>query len=722
MLAILAKQWIGAFSTRMRAPVVHLRHWAHRHRAFREGLNTWSLNGFISMLSVALHVAVALFLTGLIIHIHSLDSVIFLVVLGLSALALAFYLAATVMPLFYGACPTITPVLIHARQLVLPLLRIWQRSDKRSETTFSESEVLGAKPVAWWDVAVLAWMTESLQAGDDINVTLDALGPIDVSHLENLEHRFGSAISRMLSLARQRISPLISAQAAVLDSAAVARVLRACLSLGAHAPWSLIDAGALYFSPLPTRTHDVFLLAGALKLDIIASGQTINKDLLRKDLMAVLEPLSAWNLQHEYNIQEPDVMLLRTRGLFLHSVERCIESIADELTIADWIRIILAFRTMRDACNRFHIKFSAAPAMRRLLDNTLATEDGNALSILQDGWLEILRFWTVLYTGRDMYNTSLPVEQYPLPSQHAIWACYLSALESYYSFPDIPILPLVHAYKLLAPFEDPPSGWLKAMPEYAIHITSSLLFDIGRPLFSDGCWSAAPASSIFNLLQAMTRQFVAPGSEFVTFFARIVNPASVLSAPGSHHAISIPKESLESPIRTLADTALNLLLPRSRDDGQTASLWQLVTVLVPRSSAHRFNAWYFTHLGAAAVDLAVGLSIAMQLGHNVTDMAEQLLGDSSSFATILLSGSTFIDAFELARHARIVAPDWWEDAKTGVVAAGVQDAVLAGYPTAEAFVEAIDQAGPCERCAHTVQKMRATREEHEIANAGLGTM
>jgi len=61
MLAILVKQWIGTFSLRMRAPVVNLRRWAHRHRAFREGLETWSLNGFISMLSIALHVSVALF-------------------------------------------------------------------------------------------------------------------------------------------------------------------------------------------------------------------------------------------------------------------------------------------------------------------------------------------------------------------------------------------------------------------------------------------------------------------------------------------------------------------------------------------------------------------------------------------------------------------------------------------------------------------------------------
>jgi len=623
------------------------------------------------------------------------------------------------MPLFYGTCPTITPVLTHARELVLPLLGSMKRSHRRSDAAFAEDEVLKAQSVAWWDTAVLAWMAESLPTGQDIDVTLDALGVLDATHLASLEHRFGSTMNRMRSLARQRIAPLIFAQTAVPNGAAVARALETCLSLNAYAPWTWRDMFALNVPP-STRTHDVFFLTGALKLEISASDPSLHKDEIRSEGIAVLEPLSAWSLQQEFGRQEPDIMLQRTRESLLHAAERWLELIADDLTISDWIRLILAFRDMPDPCRRLHVRLCAAPVMRHLLENTLMTGDTNRVLILQDGWFESLRIWTILYARRDLFNMPLLGEQYPIPRQHAIWSCYLSALKSYRSMRSPPVLPLVHAYTLLAPFEYPLGGWLQAVPRDVIQVASLLLFAQNRTSIAEGGWSTSLASLTFNLLQAMISQSIPPGTELVTFIALIVSPTTPLSSSGSHHALPIPTGPLESSILTLDDTALNLLLPRISDDGLSTSVWQLAMALIQTLATNSPDAWYFTRLGTSAADLSAGLSMAMQLGYDVTDMAEQLLVDSSSFAVRLLTGSTSIDAFELARHARIFAPAWWENAKTGVLTTDLRKGLLAGYSTAEAFVEAVDRAGPCERCTHTVKQARETSEVPEFRNTGSG--
>ena len=122
MLAILAKQWITMFSSRMRAPVANFRRWAHRHRVFRDGIDRWHINAFVSSLSVALHGAVFMFMLGLNVQLYSRDLFIFGLVLGVRVLAASFYVAATVAPLFDGTCPTATLLLIHGRLVCFTLL------------------------------------------------------------------------------------------------------------------------------------------------------------------------------------------------------------------------------------------------------------------------------------------------------------------------------------------------------------------------------------------------------------------------------------------------------------------------------------------------------------------------------------------------------------------------------------------------------------------------
>jgi len=122
MLAILAKQWITMFSTRMRAPVSDLRRWAHRHHVFRKGLDSWHLNFFVSILSVAIHASVLLFLVGLNVYLFDLDSASFVPVVALTAVGLVFYLSATFAPLIWGTCPTLTSILVNGIQVLIAFL------------------------------------------------------------------------------------------------------------------------------------------------------------------------------------------------------------------------------------------------------------------------------------------------------------------------------------------------------------------------------------------------------------------------------------------------------------------------------------------------------------------------------------------------------------------------------------------------------------------------
>ena len=121
LLAILVKQWLVEYNTRMRQPASSARVWARRHAEYRAGLETWKVGAFISGLSFLLHVALLLFLIGLVGMLFELDTAIFGVVLGLASVVVLAYSAATFLPLRYGTCPSYTPLLGRPWQLFLTL-------------------------------------------------------------------------------------------------------------------------------------------------------------------------------------------------------------------------------------------------------------------------------------------------------------------------------------------------------------------------------------------------------------------------------------------------------------------------------------------------------------------------------------------------------------------------------------------------------------------------
>ncbi|KAH7096850.1 hypothetical protein BKA62DRAFT_718412 [Auriculariales sp. MPI-PUGE-AT-0066] len=217
-LSILAKQWLDDYETRVAAPSASVRSWAIRHAAYKKGLKKWLVADFLSTLPVLLHFSVMVFLSGLVFYLWNLDRVVAYIVLSLSICLLGFYLAAMLMPLWKGDCPTVTPLLrqvrftwVTSRGIAHSLRVAWRvlrrriirnpRQDEDLEQSHFEEGVVEkstlTKPVAeplepafhearlvrgneeLLAAGVLTWMSTSLLATDDVGVALDAIGGLN---------------------------------------------------------------------------------------------------------------------------------------------------------------------------------------------------------------------------------------------------------------------------------------------------------------------------------------------------------------------------------------------------------------------------------------------------------------------------------------------------------------------------------------------------------------
>jgi len=292
LLAILAKQWINMFTSRMRSPVSDLRQWAHRHRAFRDGIDRWHLNAFITSISAVLHSAVVLFLIGLLVHLFARDIVIFGIVAGVTSMVVGFYLAATLAPLYDATCPTATPLLIYGRRMSRAVLHAFRllfnlciRSNPHRDRE-PEIEALSRranKDSPPWDldrilphpdgaegasrdVQILLRMATQLPTGSNVDVALDAIGGLSLATHRQYLH--GVDLGPIRDLIRRRLNLFgTTAGAAMLDPAAVARLLRSSIVIESRSkspPWAEFDNVALALTSI--KTHDIFALSAALQL------------------------------------------------------------------------------------------------------------------------------------------------------------------------------------------------------------------------------------------------------------------------------------------------------------------------------------------------------------------------------------------------------------------------------------------------------------------------
>jgi hypothetical protein len=208
LLAILAKQWLGEYVSRMRAHIGSCREWAWRHQVFSRGLDQWNVDAFVSTLPLLLHLSLFIFLIGLVVFLWDTDQVIAISMLSFTILVALFYVSSTAVPLWFGSCPTATPILRQARaaaervaaSLVFFSYSLWrrcvrvltairvisQRSDLGSTYTgryawnppaYNIERLFSPSP-ARRDSEVLSWMIASLPASEDVRVCPSRAGVI----------------------------------------------------------------------------------------------------------------------------------------------------------------------------------------------------------------------------------------------------------------------------------------------------------------------------------------------------------------------------------------------------------------------------------------------------------------------------------------------------------------------------------------------------------------
>ncbi|KAH7094217.1 hypothetical protein BKA62DRAFT_775475 [Auriculariales sp. MPI-PUGE-AT-0066] len=210
LLCILVKQWLVEYASKQRQPAASGRTWAWRHYAFRQGLDKWGIGVFISSLSVILYGALYLFLFGLLVFLFDLDRRLCVVSMGLTMLIGSLHLVSVFLPLWFGDCPTTTPVLTHLRWIGAfckhAVMRIWVYSITAASLParwFSESAwdpvpasaspasttvlspaaydgsriIEGREPLR--DALVISWMLSNLPADNDVLIAIGAVGSLD---------------------------------------------------------------------------------------------------------------------------------------------------------------------------------------------------------------------------------------------------------------------------------------------------------------------------------------------------------------------------------------------------------------------------------------------------------------------------------------------------------------------------------------------------------------
>jgi len=114
ILAMLIKQWLITFRSRMRVPSPSPKTWAMRHSALKGGLDRWHVDAIIASLPLFLHGSVFYFLHGLCSLLLPLSHRSGIIVTYFAGFTGAVYLATSIIPVFWTSAPTFTPISLLA--------------------------------------------------------------------------------------------------------------------------------------------------------------------------------------------------------------------------------------------------------------------------------------------------------------------------------------------------------------------------------------------------------------------------------------------------------------------------------------------------------------------------------------------------------------------------------------------------------------------------------
>ncbi|KZT61932.1 hypothetical protein CALCODRAFT_552789, partial [Calocera cornea HHB12733] len=124
VLAMLVKQWLRVYGTNLPTPQKEK---AKERQARYDGLVSWQVAGLANSLPVLIHLAVALFLVGLVMYLWDISLVLRYIVLVFVVLGGVGYMALATAPLIWPRCPYKSPVTQGLSLVTTRLETVWHQ-------------------------------------------------------------------------------------------------------------------------------------------------------------------------------------------------------------------------------------------------------------------------------------------------------------------------------------------------------------------------------------------------------------------------------------------------------------------------------------------------------------------------------------------------------------------------------------------------------------------
>jgi len=722
MLAILAKQWIGMFVSRMRMPVRDLRRWAHRHRAYRNGLDRWYLNAFVAFLSLALNISLFLFLIGIIIYASDISDRVYYIITGLSFLGILVSVVSTIAPLFSGTCPTATPLLIHARSIAFRILARLGLCEDHSGPTFAEDSVVPDPSIG--DIGILSWIFANLAGEQEISVALDAISVLPRDSPSDdfaaCKRTQGRTLNRLEQLATR---PDLEANASEL-SRAVRSVLRTGFEPRSDKTQLL---GRLADTLMTVRTHDVAVLSRLLCMHAIrapnlkthppGSGKWNPVD----DYDGCIAQLSgAFRFWVTHMGQRPSIPVSRpTRDLLFAFLWRSIlpTSFCTSLVLTfcrdpddagHWIELtnLNLERNLSDSSSSLQ-KISGG--RRALYELPNPAEVDSLWEWPEDRIRRGLQAWSSLFVTIDSYPEDARPDYADTVAQ-----CSILLLErwQFQKQSKSMALPLSLLQTVLAPLTsdvaDTPGIISDALDMFNAAVSDE---DVVH-----SHWNATAAQILFRLLERWHFYHPTPDILARADLKKILQNVIGSSLKHSHENLILRIGSGTSVHEAVETSALNLLTPRTTREGSHTSIWRLAISLGNYSTECSFDECVNECVVIFSKQLAALGKFDSTI--DISGMFEQLLGNENGARCILWADPTTTNAFDIMCHVASAAPAQWERLRTALM---VDQWPRRGGPqrdTPAALVAAAEAELTCVDCVALVQELQEARREVAVRIIG----
>jgi len=672
---------------------------------FCSGLESWGLEGFISFLPVLLHAALLLFFAGLVAFLADIDWVIGGFILVLTVVAVVFYVGSTLAPLWYGDCPTATPLLRQGRRAFHKLYDAWNSTilsdyhalmlrlgigygvPKVAKTSvwhppaFDEDVLLVSNGPAL-DAKILQWMIVSLPVAEEIDIALDAIGSLDPIEHQHLFHEecpgvyseplsadpLCNTVVRSMTFSRfWRLSETWHAA----EPAEVAATLRTMLFLcyssyydfaerqRPHGVRQTVDVMFAFLERwMKHTTHDLPLLAmavsqslGLVFLDEVADSLAVWVD--DKDQSHTTGQLPYLPSSLALAFLQP--LRVRDGTAWLQIIKILCALMfplgSSTLTVAEWRAV---FSTVHSTVHLIMPMLPEPPYRSDYFDLMHTPEQARIRTLA-----------TLVAIMRD--TDKLLSESGPLEAAAQTFARHCPV--------GVAGLSIGHLKDVLAVVE-----YSKLRPESEEAHTIAFLFS--RFVAGVDFWSAE--------IGAVGRQLLTNIAESPQHAERmhIILPFLI----GSDNCELVSRHLAEKYM-SAADAGRHSRVNILTADADERCCWDLLWSI----DASNMEMALFP----PTQTLATHLCALQRSGLDVSAEAQQLLGHNRGYRTIC--GISYPpEAVRFVQHGRELSPEWWETTRAQIQATPAEQRSWSGYqhvfPTAAAFIEHIDALGPCPDC------------------------